>query len=200
MPSTTPARRGRPPSVDPDRVLTATFELLRDKGVARLTTKDIAERAGVAEGSIFYHYKDRPGLLVAVYTRALRSMRDARARITAATGRDTLAATLVEIERYLEQALIVLYNAQADTALHAAVRDYAAANDIGPHHGVEIVGGLLADLRDAGEVRADADLDAVAFLLVSSCLARVAQPRLLGHTRGLLDRERLLDTVLVLLR
>ncbi|MGO4616388.1 TetR/AcrR family transcriptional regulator [Nocardia sp. 2YAB30] len=68
------ARPGRPASVDHARVLTAAYDLLREKGIVRPTTKAIAERAEVMQGSIFYRYKDRAGLLMAVYTRALEPL------------------------------------------------------------------------------------------------------------------------------
>src|SRR4051812_50101602 len=67
-----PRRRGRPPSGGREAILEATLALLRERGVARLTTRDVAERAGVSEASVYYHYTDKAGLLRAVFEAGLR--------------------------------------------------------------------------------------------------------------------------------
>ncbi len=69
--TTTGKRRGRPPSGGREEILRATHDLLRERGMAKLTTREVAERAGVSEGSVFYHFEDRFGLLKAVFERAL---------------------------------------------------------------------------------------------------------------------------------
>lgn len=166
-----------------------------------MTTKEIAERAGVAEGSIFYHYKDRGGLLVAVYTNALQSMAEYRRPIPESTDlRETLSVFIDTLEQYLERAMVVLFSAQADTELRAALHEHINVNDIGAHHGLELIGSYLADLQAAGRVRTDIDARAATFLLLSSCLSRVTQPRLMGHDRGLISRDAVLDTFLTMIR
>ncbi|WP_405488819.1 TetR/AcrR family transcriptional regulator [Nocardia sp. NBC_00511] len=197
MPSPSAPRRGRPPSVDQDRILTATYELLREKGVARLSTREIAERAGVAEGSIFYRYKDRAGLLIAVYADALRPMAEYERNPPDLNDiRATLANFTELLENYLERALTVLYSAQADTELRAALHEHIRVNDIGPHHGLKIIGGYLADLQAQGHIRPDIDPAAAASLLLDNCHTRVALPRLFGRGRGVVSRDAILDTFL----
>ncbi|WP_203073686.1 TetR/AcrR family transcriptional regulator [Falsiroseomonas ponticola] len=46
------------------RLLRATVEALRDQGLTRLTTPDIARRAGVSRGALTYHFASREDLLV----------------------------------------------------------------------------------------------------------------------------------------
>ncbi len=48
------------------RVLTAAAELFALKTYDKASTADIAQSAGVAEGSIFYHFGSKRGLLVAL--------------------------------------------------------------------------------------------------------------------------------------
>src|SRR3954469_20687706 len=137
---TEPRRRGRPPSGGREAILEATLALLHERGVARLTTRDVAERAGVSEASVYYHYTDKAGLLRAVF--------EARLRPLEAFGPvgDTPLLTLGRaLERFLDQALPVMMAAQSDTELREEMAAYLAANDLGPHRGVRALGARLAD-------------------------------------------------------
>lgn len=46
-----------------DKILEASLELFTKKGFTATTTKEIAVKSGVAEGLIFYHFKDKNELL-----------------------------------------------------------------------------------------------------------------------------------------
>lgn len=48
------------------RVLEAALEIFAEKGYAGASTSEIAKRAGVAEGTIFRHYKTKKDLLIGV--------------------------------------------------------------------------------------------------------------------------------------
>jgi AcrR family transcriptional regulator len=175
MTDTAPRRRGRPPSGGREAILEATLALLRERGVARLTTRDVAERAGVSEASVYYHYTDKAGLLRAVFTSAL-----ARLQRAALAGDDALAEFGRELERFLEQALPVMTAAQSDAALRDELAAFMVENDLGPHRGVQTLAAQLAAGQRAGTVRADVDPEAAALLFVSSCLLRVTQRQFLG--------------------
>lgn len=56
------------------RILDATVELYRERGVPATTLKAIAERADVARGSILHHFGSADGLLGAVLDRVLESL------------------------------------------------------------------------------------------------------------------------------
>jgi AcrR family transcriptional regulator len=57
-------------------LLRATEELLRDRPVDDVTVEEIAERAGVAVGSIYNHFGSKAGLRAALVERALQVDRD----------------------------------------------------------------------------------------------------------------------------
>ena len=176
MDTTAPRRRGRPPSGGREAILEATLALLRERGVARLTTRDVAERAGVSEASVYYHYTDKAGLLRAVFEAGLQRLQ------RAALGGD---AVLVDfgraLERFLEQALPVMTAAQSDAELRDALAEFMVENDLGPHRGVQTLGAHLAAGQLAGRVRDDVDPEAAALLFVASCLLRVTQRQFLGE-------------------
>ncbi|CAM3920329.1 TetR/AcrR family transcriptional regulator [Cohnella lubricantis] len=53
------------------RIIRAAIEMFAEKGYAASSTSEIAQRAGVAEGTIFRHYKTKKDLLLAIATPAL---------------------------------------------------------------------------------------------------------------------------------
>src|ERR1700758_4873047 len=69
-------RRGRPPAGGREAILAAALQLLRERGIARVTSREVASLAGVSEASVFYHYKDRAGLLRAVFEDGLRPLHE----------------------------------------------------------------------------------------------------------------------------
>lgn len=49
-------------------IVRAAIELISEKGYYNTSTSEIAKRAGVAEGTIFRHYRTKKDLLVAIVT------------------------------------------------------------------------------------------------------------------------------------
>lgn len=54
-------RRGRPPKIDADRVLSVAREVFLSRGI-RATTSEVAEQAGISEGSLFHKFGTKEGL------------------------------------------------------------------------------------------------------------------------------------------
>lgn len=53
------------------RIMDAAEELFAEKGFARTSFVDVAERSGISRGSIPWHFENKDGLLIAVVERAL---------------------------------------------------------------------------------------------------------------------------------
>src|SRR6201996_6613209 len=90
--SRAPRRRGRPPAGGREAILAAASTLLRERGIARVTSREVAALARVSEASVFYHYKDRTGLLQAVFEQGLAPLRELAegGRLTGADLHDVL--------------------------------------------------------------------------------------------------------------
>ena len=177
-------RRGRPPAGGREAILGAALELLRERGIARVTSREVAALAGVSEASVFYHYKDRAGLLQAVFEQGLRPLQ-ALAEEGALTGvglHDALMRYGTTLEEFLDQVLPVIAAAQSDVVLRDSIAEYMSEHDLGPHRGVQALGDYLASEQAAGRVRAGVDPYAVAMLFVGACNTRAAQR--LMPTRG----------------
>ncbi|MEO6510932.1 MAG: TetR/AcrR family transcriptional regulator [Nocardioides sp.] len=198
--TTTGKTRGRPPSSGRDEILRATHDLLRERGIARLTTREVAERARVSEGSIFYHFTDRPGLLKAVFERSLGPLHFEPPSDDADDDlRTTLGRISARIESFLTDSLDVLMAAQADSELRDALHGYMLDNDFGPHRGIAQIGQLIAARQAAGRVRDDVDPTVVAAMIVNDAFQRASLPKLVGHRKGIPSRKAYLDTLVVML-
>jgi AcrR family transcriptional regulator len=175
--SDVPKRRGRPPAGGREAILAAALQLLRERGIARVTSREVASLAGVSEASVFYHYKDRAGLLQAVFEQGLHPLRE----LAVSVGRsesdlhDVLTRYGATLEQFLDQALPVMAAAQSDVALREAMASYMTEEDLGPHRGVAALGEYLASEQAAGRVRAGVDPHAAAMLFVGACYTRAAQ-------------------------
>jgi AcrR family transcriptional regulator len=182
MTTSIPKRRGRPPSGGREAILAVTLQLLREQGVARFTTREVAARAQVSEASIFYHYGDRAGLLQAVFAEGLRPLEALNDRgFDTVDPRDVLDTVAHAIEHFLDQTLPVIMAAQADVELRDALAAYMTERDLGPHRGVRAVAGILAAEQQAGRVAEDVDVEAAALMLVSTCFLRSSQRLITPH-------------------
>ena len=64
-------QRGRPTSGGREASLDAGLAILRERGIANLTSREVARRAGVSDASVYYHYEHRAGLLRAVFAHGI---------------------------------------------------------------------------------------------------------------------------------
>jgi AcrR family transcriptional regulator len=198
------ARRGRPRTGAREAVLAATEVLLAESGVARLTTKELSQRAGVAESSIYYHFGDRLGLLQAVVAASLPLYKDSAAHLRDRAGQGTLRDNLIELVAALETFSLrvqpIIAAVQADAELRTVFTQRSRDLDIGPHRAVEPTLEYLVCERDAGRIGPDSDLHSVAYLLVSAAQHRALLRHLAGSVpRVLPPATQLVDALLPLL-
>lgn len=202
MPDDAPRRRGRPPAGGREAILSAALQLLRARGIARVTSREVAALAGVSEASVFYHFKDRAGLLQAVFQQGLEPLQalSSRGQLSGVDLRDALARFARTLEKFLDQALPVLAAAQSDTALRDAIAAYMTEQDLGPHRGVAALGDYLAAEQAAGRVRSGVDPHAVAMLFVGACYTRAATRQMPAHGSELPALEDIIGATDELLR
>ena len=68
------ARRSR--ALREKEVLDAAFAAFAENGCFRMTLDDVAQRVGIAKGTLYLHYSSREGLLRAVLARACEQLRE----------------------------------------------------------------------------------------------------------------------------
>lgn len=100
-----PRGRGRPPTIDSERLLAVARDVFLERGI-RATTLEVAERARVSEGAIFHRFKSKEALFSAAMNfdreEAPQRMLQAIEELEGLEPREAiirLATTLVEVGR-----------------------------------------------------------------------------------------------------
>lgn len=193
-------RRGRPSTGVREAILAATEAILAETGIARLSTREIARRAAVAESSIFYHFTDRLGLLQAVVHRHLPQYKEVAAEVVRRAGSGSLRANVVALldglESFYERITPILAAVQADGELRARFADLGADGEIGPHRALLPIAGYLTEERRLGRVRADLDVESVALIIVSVAHQRAVYRYLGGGAETARNAGDVVDTLL----
>lgn len=83
------------------RITDAAKEVFLSEGYQNATTKKIARKAGVGEGTIFNHYKSKSDLLIAIYQSAL--IEDQDFIIDLDSGRETVDYVSDFFDHYLDK-------------------------------------------------------------------------------------------------
>ncbi|MFI9008678.1 TetR/AcrR family transcriptional regulator [Actinosynnema sp. NPDC053489] len=191
--------RGRPDTGVREAILAATEAILAEAGVARLSTREIARRAAVAESSIFYHFTDRLGLLQAVVRLHLPRYHEVAAEVGRSAGggslRDNLVRLLDALDAYYRRITPILAAVQADGDLRARFAERGADGAVGPQRALLPVVDYLAEERRLGRVRADLDLEPAALVIVATAYQRAVFHHL-GAPGGPADTGRVVDTLL----
>lgn len=191
-------RRGRPPAGGRAAILEAALAVLREQGIANLTSREVAARAGVSDASVYYHFHDRAGLLAAMFKCGMKPLLllvgveepDAPGPM------GVLTRTADRLEQFFDEVLPIMHAAQSDPELKEAVARYMKAEDLGPHNGVGAVGGYLRAQQQAGTLGPDFDPDAVALLVIDISFARAVRRSIyLGGEERLPSRQALLDEI-----
>ena len=194
----TPKRRGRPPAGGREAIIAAALQVIRERGIARLTAREVAGLAGVSEASVFYHYRDRAGLLKAVFAEGvapLKALADGAVQ-AGSDPREVLTVYGRTLEGFLDQVLPVIAAAQSDTELRDVLAAYMAENDLGPHRGVAAIGAYFAGESAAGRARADVDPYALAMMFIGACHTRASQRQLPLPAAELPPLEDIIDATL----
>jgi TetR/AcrR family transcriptional regulator len=101
--STVPDRTRRP-SADPtrDRILAAALDLFSDRSFEGATLREIAERAGVTQPLLHYHYRSKDELWRAAVDSLFAELRDAMAeRSHGLRGVDALTAAKLRVREFI---------------------------------------------------------------------------------------------------
>jgi AcrR family transcriptional regulator len=166
-----------------DVILDAAAGVMRERGLANVTTRQIAAAAGFSEATLYKHFADKIELMLAVLQERSTGYTDLVAALAppAEGGADDLEERLAAVAR----AAIVFYTGNfpmlasifSDRTILAAHTDGLRKHGQGPHKVNETIAEYLRAEMDAGRIKPDADLYAAAGLLTGACM----QHAFLGH-------------------
>jgi AcrR family transcriptional regulator len=179
-----------------DRILDAAAHVMRTRGFARTTTKEIARAAGYSEATLYKHFQDKTDLFLAVLKERLPSLGstlsalsagiDADADTSAANdagtnghadartaARESLASRLTGTARgaiaFYEASFPISASVFSEPELLTAHHAAVTRQGAGPQYPVEALARYLRLEQGRGRIRPGADCDAAASLLLGSC-------------------------------
>lgn len=154
-----------------ERVLDAAYVVLRARGVARATTKEIATKAGCSEGSVFTHFPTKPDLFLAVIAERLPGGEVFDS--APPTSVDALELLLGRLLAFYRDSIPIGLSLFGDQSLLEAHRERVSARDLGPHVVPEWLAGVLENLADGEVISLTGRPDHVAWTLVGALFFRV---------------------------
>ncbi len=164
------------PRATPDRILDAAEQCLGRLGMQRASMGDVATKAGMSRGSVYFHFPDREALVRAVLARAAE--RFVRSSEKAVRARRTLATQVAEAAVFIRQNLHgdkfqKMSDGQGDTLLATLL----TANLEGMVASwVDFWQPFLAEAAARGEIRPDLDRREAAEWIVRIMLSLAVMP------------------------
>jgi AcrR family transcriptional regulator len=179
--------RGRPPAGVRDAILAATKEVITEDGLAKLTTREVARRAGVSEASVFYHFQDKAGLLQQVLLDGLELLHAPIPGFAENTGLPlggVLMHTGKALEEFFDTVMPVISAAQSDADLRHAFAARMVEDDLGPHRGVRQLSQYLTAMAEDGQASTGIDTRAASLMFIGACFLRSWERQMVGPERG----------------
>jgi AcrR family transcriptional regulator len=162
-----------------DRILDAAAHVMRTRGFARTTTKEIARAAGYSEATLYKHFQDKTDLFLAVLKERLPSLGSTLSALSAGIDDTNTAASESLASRLTATAhgAIAFYEASfpisasvfSEPELLAAHHAAVTGRGGGPQYPLEALARYLRLEQGRGRIRPGADCDAAASLLLGSC-------------------------------
>jgi AcrR family transcriptional regulator len=168
-------------------LIDAATEVFLKRGFSRATTKEIAQTAGLAEGTIYRHFDDKYALFHEVFLARSGETVEELARFSERAGqgtvRDNLDHLLRLIGRMAEHATSLMASMWADPEVakrfEAYVRERAPRGlEAGP---VGIVAAYIRAEQELGRIRRDVDATEAAAVVVSVPFAAGMERALSTH-------------------
>jgi AcrR family transcriptional regulator len=161
-------------SLTRQKLIAAALEVFGRRGFAQATTREIAQLAGVAEGTIYRHFADKQALFHAVFVEAvseqLELLRKFPGRAGTATLRDNLEALLDLLGSMQELTAPLMASLTADAELAAGFMKLVQEQGLegfDPTAPVAATAAYVAAEQKAGRIRRDVDPGEAATLIVA---------------------------------
>ncbi|MDA3629664.1 TetR/AcrR family transcriptional regulator [Saccharopolyspora oryzae] len=157
-----------------DRMLDAAAHVMRTRGLARATTKEIAKESGFSEAALYKHFRDKTDLFLAVLQeRVPGNLRAMLTDLPDRAGRGELRTALEEVAgvaiEFYAETFPMGASLFSEPALLAAHREALRDRGIGPQAIREALAAYLSAEQRAGALKPDVDPESAAALLLGAC-------------------------------
>jgi len=182
-----------------DRILDAAVTLLRDRGQAGATTKEIARVAGCSEGSLYTYFTGKETLLVAVIAERLPPFVPLLKALLERAGEDTVADHLLEVTSIAVRFYVELMPLAATVLATPDLNESVRRQGFGPHLGNEALATYLKIEQRLGRIHPEVSVEAAAALLLGACQQRAMYGQFSGRAPDPADDARFVKDLVVTL-
>lgn len=164
-----------------ERILDAAARVIRDHGLAKASTKLIAQQAGLSEAMLYKHFDSKHELFVHVLSERLPRLSKVISDLPQRVGRGSVQENLERVAAaavdFYAAGFSMTASMFSEPRLLEDFRQWATERGLGPHVPVAAVADYLAAERRIGRVAPGADPPAAAALLMGACFQRALLER-----------------------
>jgi AcrR family transcriptional regulator len=168
------------------KILRAAEMLMHSRGLTGVTTREISEEVGCSEGALYFHFKGRAELLLAMLEESLPDMLGPLRTLQESVGRSTphanLAAALLGIFKFHRRVVPGTAGLFAEPELLAAYRKSLARQGKGPHLSIAVLAEYIAAEQELERIDPGVDAKLAAQLFMSSSFFRAFMEKFSGET------------------
>ena len=182
-----------------ERIVEAAERVVRERGLARTTTKEIARAAGYSEGTLYKHFESKEDLFLAVLAERFPSfvvlVEDLPARVGRGTVRETLQEVANNALAYYGEIVPMAASIFSEPALLARHREGLRKRGAGPQMINETLTSYLEAEKRLGRVRENADCEAAAAMVLGACYQRAFFRSYLGEDVPVKGEEGFVESI-----
>lgn len=166
-----------------ERILDAAERLIQSKGLARVTTKEIARETGLSEGALYRHFDHKEEIFFALMMKYMPAFLDIFQTHQPGTGAvsENLAAIALGTINYFERILPMGASFLGDTELLAQLRKAMRQVNGGPQLVNERVASYIREEQQLARIEQGISALNIADLLLGACFQRVFVNQFMGY-------------------
>jgi AcrR family transcriptional regulator len=159
-----------------DQIVAAAEELMRTRGLAAVTTRQVAAQVGCSEAAIYVHFKGRLELLLAVLGESLPDMLEPFRILSASVGRNTpeenLEVAANGMMAFQGRVIPMIAGLFAEREVLNSYRESLLRDDKGPQRATATIAAYLKSEQELERISKVINVSTVASLLVSAVFFR----------------------------
>jgi AcrR family transcriptional regulator len=166
-----------------EKILDAAERLIQLKGLARVTTKEIARETGLSEGALYRHFDHKEEIFFAIMMKYMPAYMDVLQthQPGTATVRENLIAIALGTINYYERIVPMGASFLGDTELLAQLRKAIRQTNGGPQNVNERVANYISEEQQLERLEKGVAAPSIADLLLGACFQRVFVNQFLGY-------------------
>lgn len=148
-----------------ETILDAAARVMREKGIARATTREIAREAGYSEALLYKHFADKQDIYLSVLKERVGALVNPVELAGTGDVHDNLVDVTVSLMDFYVGSFPMSVSIFSDTDLLLAWREGMTARGAGPRSPIRMIERYIDGEIELGRLPADTDAYAVAGLL-----------------------------------